>query len=114
MDVPPNQAVAVGVAARTLHETRERWLNPPELVRREPDVVPELPERVLPVNEAAEEQLRKRTLTNLYNDRPAWLRNLHADLDHAVLAAYGWPDDIDDDDLLSRLLELNLARAEES
>ena len=102
---------AIGAAARALDEARERWLNPPELVRREPDVVPELPERVLPVDEEAEKVLRKRTLTNLYNDRPVWIENLHADLDRAVLAAYGWPEDIEEDDLLARLLELNVARA---
>jgi hypothetical protein len=28
-----------------------------------------------------------------------------------VLAAYGWPSDIDREDLLARLLALNLARA---
>ena len=52
-----------------------------------------------------------RTLTNLYNERPAWLRDIHARLDAAVLAAYGWPADITDDDLLARLLALNLERA---
>jgi len=32
-------------------------------------------------------KLKKRTLTNLYNERPAWL-----DLAHKKLAAaYGWP-----------------------
>ena len=29
-------------------------------------------------------ELKKRTLTNLYNQRPAWLANAHADLDRAV------------------------------
>ncbi len=37
-------------------------------------------------------KLAKRTLTNLYNERPAWLANAHAKLDAAVAAAYGWPD----------------------
>ena len=32
--------------------------------------------------------LKKRTLTNLYNDRPTWLRFAHEKLDRAVLAAY--------------------------
>ena len=41
------------------------------------------------------------------------LQRLHDDLDHAVLAAYGWPADISDDALLSRLVELNRERAEE-
>ncbi len=36
--------------------------------------------------------------------------NAHATLDAAVLAAYGWPADIADDDLLAKLLALNLSR----
>ena len=105
---------AVGAAARALDEARRRWLNPPEWVREEPDVVPSLPRRLLPVDEDAEKALRKRTLTNLYNSRPAWLANLHARLDAAVFAAYGWPESIDDDAVLERLLELNFARAAET
>jgi hypothetical protein len=41
------------------------------------------------------------------------LHGLHDDLDHAVFAAYGWPTDLSDDELLSRLVALNRARAEE-
>jgi hypothetical protein len=52
-----------------------------------------------------------RPLTNLYNERPARLANAHRQLDAAVFAAYGWPADLGDDDLLGRLLALNLARA---
>ncbi|MDI9603194.1 MAG: hypothetical protein QM328_13745, partial [Acidobacteriota bacterium] len=55
----------------------------------------------------------KLTMTALYNKRPTWLDNLHKDLDRAVLAAYGWPEDIGDEELLERLLALNLERAEE-
>lgn len=40
-----------------------------------------------------ETQLKKRTLTSLYNDRPTWLELAHLELDRAVLAAYGWPED---------------------
>jgi hypothetical protein len=50
-------------------------------------------------------------LTNLYNERPQWLADVHRDLDAAVAAAYGWPADISEEDALARLLELNLARA---
>ena len=52
----------------------------------------------------------RRTLTNLYNERPAWLDLAHRRLDAAVLPAYAWPADLSDDDLLGRLLELNLSR----
>ncbi|MEX0866275.1 MAG: hypothetical protein WD030_02885 [Pirellulales bacterium] len=55
--------------------------------------------------------LKKRTLTNLYNERPTWLGHVHRKLDEAVAAAYGWPADLPDDELLAKLLELNLARA---
>jgi len=55
-----------------------------------------------------------RTLTALYNARPAWLQMAHAALDRAVFAAYGWPEDpsaLADDEILARLLALNRARA---
>ena len=42
---------------------------------------------------------------------PTWLRDIHAPLDAAVLDAYGWPADITDEELLERLLALNLERA---
>ena len=35
----------------------------------------------------------------------------HAKLDAAVAAAYGWPADLPEEDVLARLLALNLARA---
>lgn len=59
--------------------------------------------------------LRKQhTLTGLYNDPPSRLVDAHAELDHAVFRAYGWseaPGDLNDDEVLSRLLALNLDRA---
>jgi hypothetical protein len=60
---------------------------------------------------AGESELTKRTLTNLYNQRPTWLDLAHQRLDQAVLDAYAWPHDIPDDDILERLLALNLERA---
>ena len=109
------QRDAIGAAARALDEARRRWLNPPELVREEPDVLPSLPPRLLPVDEDAERELRRRTLTNLYNARPAWLSHRHAALDSAVFAAYGWPEadapeSLSEEELLGRLLALNLQR----
>ena len=67
--------------------------------------------RVVARDADCEAKLKKRTLTNLYNEMPAWLRDAHAALDRAVLDAYRWPGDITDDELLRRLLELNLERA---
>ncbi len=60
---------------------------------------------------ASEAELKKRTLTNLYNERPTWLQMAHEQLDRAVLDAYGWPHDLGDEELLARLLALNLERA---
>lgn len=37
---------------------------------------------------AEDARLKKRTLTNLYNERPSWLKLAHRTLDEAVLAAY--------------------------
>ena len=42
---------------------------------------------------------------------PTWLQNAHAVLDRAACAAYGWPERIDDDDILKNLLALNLERS---
>ena len=85
------QRAAIGAAARELNELRENWLNPPDLGATE---------------------LRKRTLTNLYNRRPTWLGNVHKKLDAAVAAAYGWPANLGEQEILERLLALNLERAE--
>jgi hypothetical protein len=60
----------------------------------------------------AESELKKRTLTNLYNARPTWLDNAHKKLDAAVFAAYGWPEERADEDILKNLLALNLERSE--
>jgi type II restriction/modification system DNA methylase subunit YeeA len=107
----PN-AHAVAAAAKRLDELRSAWLNPPELVRVEPEVVASFPDRLTPRDEEAAKQLAKRTLTALYNDRPTWLDNAHAELDAAVAAAYGWPADISTEEALERLLELNLKRSQ--
>jgi hypothetical protein len=86
---------AIAEAARVLNELREGWLNPP-------------PVDGLPLPEA---ELKKRTLTNLYNERPTWLANAHRALDEAVFAAYGWPPTLIDEEILEKLLALNLERA---
>ena len=85
------QREAIGAAAAELNSLREGWLNP------------------LGVSAA---ELRKRTLTNLYNQRLTWLDNIHARLDAAVADAYEWPADMANDEILERLLALNLERAE--
>ncbi len=84
------QRDAVAAAAAELDRLREGWLNPEGIGATE---------------------LRRRTLTNLYNQRPTWLHNAHAALDAAVANAYGWPADLADGEILERLLALNLERA---
>jgi type II restriction/modification system DNA methylase subunit YeeA len=88
------RVVEIGEATKALNEAREAWLNPPD---------------------ASEAELKKRTLTNLYNARPTWLAQAHARLDRAVWAAYGWDDPdpaaVDDETILTRLLALNGERA---
>jgi type II restriction/modification system DNA methylase subunit YeeA len=126
------QREAIASAAKELDALRSRWLNPPEWVKED---VLEFPAsvdgpwarmvtnpnkdgigtaryvRLVAVDDKAAVALKKRTLTNLYNDRPAWLANAHRTLDEAVFAAYGWPPSLTDDELLARLLELNLAQS---
>ena len=81
-----------------------------------PEVVAGYPDRILPKDEAAAKELKKRTLTNLYTARPAWLDHAHKALDEAVAEAYGWGDDwragaLTEDEILSRLFHLNQSRA---
>ena len=84
------QRESIAAAARELDELRNGWLNPPN---------------------ASTTELKKRTLTNLYNQPPSWLQLAHEKLDVAVAAAYGWPSDLPDTEILERLLALNLQRA---
>lgn len=114
-----SSAGCIASAAKRLSDLREAWLNPPEWTQRVPEVVPlgmdksPYPDRVLP-KAGHEKELAQRTLTNLYNQRPAWLDTAHKALDAAVAAAYGWIDytpDMPDEEILRRLLALNLERA---
>ena len=172
----PAQEAAIAAAAKELNALRERWLNPPEWTQTQTLTFPgstagpwaryidpqtvdpqtgigtvRYP-RLEPRDAECAAKLKKRTLTNLYNERPAWLANAHAKLDAAAAAAYGWQDIADawsaaergalydfktktsaqltatekqfgeviaanareiDDEILSRLLSLNLSRAAE-
>ena len=101
------RAVAIAEAARRLVELRDRWLNPSEWVEWVNEPVPGYPKRPVPRHEAAEKELKKRTLTNLYNTRPQWLADVHAELDSAVAAAHGWDTGISEDEALGNLLTSN-------
>jgi hypothetical protein len=69
---------------------RDLWLNPPS---------------------ASAGEVKKRTLTNPYNENPTWLQDTHRALNEAVLAAYGWPKELSDQQILTRLLRLNAERS---
>ena len=104
------QAIAIAKAARRLVELRDRWLNPPEWVEWVDEPVAGYPKRPVPTAAAPLRELNRRTLTNLYNQRPQWLADAHATLDAAVATAYGWTKHIPTDDATTALLNLNLQR----
>jgi len=81
---------AIAAAARELVVKRDAWLNPAD---------------------ASPEDLKNRTLTNLYNENPTWLQDRHRELDEAVFAAYGWPKELTDQEIVTRLLQLNAERS---
>ena len=107
------RAVPIAEAARHLVELRERWLNPAEWVKWVDEPVPGYPQRAVARNEDAEKELKRRTLTNLYNIRPQWLANAHASVDAAVAKAYGWDTNISEEHALELLLERNRIAAKE-
>jgi len=103
---------SIAEVAKRLDELRNNWLNPPEWIERIPEVVEGFPDRII-AKPGHEADLKKRTLTNLYNARPAWLDNIHKQLDAAVAAAYGWDDytpDMPDEEILARLFAMNQDR----
>ena len=87
----PIQEEAISAAAERLDTLRNGWLNPV-------------------ADSVSSTELKRRTLTNLYNEYPSWLQLAHEKLDEAVFVAYDWPSDLADGEILSRLLELNLSR----
>lgn len=104
-------AAAIEAAAARLHELRDAWLHPRNLVVERPEVAPALPARHVAVDDAAQQQIARRTMTALYNERPAWLDHAHRELDVAIAAAYGWAANLTDDQILERLFQLNQERA---
>ena len=129
---PREHREVIAAAARELNELRENWLNPPDWTVPRTLTFPgaldgpwrrfvrDVDARGIgtvhyPLTEPRDAEcaakLAKRTLTNLYNERPTWLAHAHARLDAAVAAAYAFPAALSDDEILSRLLALNLARA---
>jgi hypothetical protein len=114
---------AIAQAARELVSFRDAWLNPEGVGIT-----------------ISQKDVNKRTLTNLYNalvryresvkgkqhnphqwkkdvggiltlDEIETLDHIHNELDRAVLDAYGWPHNLTNEQILERLLALNLQRA---
>jgi type II restriction/modification system DNA methylase subunit YeeA len=125
------QKMDISTGAKELNELRENWLNPPEWTTTrvlefpgatdgpwsrfivDPDVrgVGTVRyQRVEARDDDRAKKLAKRTLTNLYNERPTWLADAHAKLDAAVAAAYRFPVDLTDEQILEHLLALNQQR----
>jgi type II restriction/modification system DNA methylase subunit YeeA len=134
----PKQEAAIAAAAQELNALRERWLNPPEwtvekilefpgtiggvwdryidkskIVNPKSQIGQVRYPRLEPRDADCAAKLKDRTLTKLYNERPAWLDLAHKKLDAAVAAAYGFPADLTDEQILEKLLALNLVRAAE-
>ena len=113
-----NDSKTIATAAIHLNQLRENWLNPAEWVDwviTPAEEKANYPKRAVAKAGFAAE-LKKRTLTNLYNQCPTWLDNAHKALDRAVASAYGWQDytaDMPNDEILRRLLKLNLERSNE-
>ena len=130
-DATPVQREAIDQAAKRLDELRSNWLDPPAWVRKE---ILEFPGSIdgpwaryvqnpddrgigivryprLVAKDAHVFDLAKRTLTNLYNERPTWLDLAHKALDEAVFDAYGWDPSMTDDEILAALLKMNLERS---
>jgi type II restriction/modification system DNA methylase subunit YeeA len=126
----PAQEAAIAQAAKDLDRLRINWLNPLEWTREE---VLEFPgsvdgpwarfvhadaggigtvryPRIVPKDPESAKLLARRTLTNVYNERPTWLDLAHRKLDEAVFAAYDWDPGMTDEDILAKLLEFNLQR----
>ncbi|MEO7298769.1 MAG: DNA methyltransferase [Verrucomicrobiota bacterium] len=135
---PAEHRAAIAAAAKELYTLRERWLNPPEWTVEkilefpgsldgpwaryiDPSSIRNSPSslglvrypRLEPRDADCAAKLKARTLTKLYNERPAWLDLAHKKLDAAVAAAYGFPADLTDEQILEKLLALNLERAAE-
>jgi len=139
----PAHRATIAAAAKELNELRECWLNPPEwtvekilefpgtvkgpwwryidaqTVDTKTGIGTVRYPRLEPRDAECAAKLKRRTLTELYNKRQrgdgdaAWLDFAHKKLDAAVAAAYGWPAGLSDDEILEKLLALNLERAAE-
>jgi hypothetical protein len=127
----PAQEKVISQAAKELDALRNTWLNPPEWTKvavleflgstdgpwaryavnpGDKGIGTVRYSRLVPKDDASAKLLAQRTLTNLYNARPDWLKLAHQKLDEAVFAAYGWSPSLTDEEIREKLLALNLQR----
>ena len=110
-DLAANPAAQkIAAAAKALVDARDAWLNQAGWVKVLAPPVPGYPDLMVALP-GHEKDLAKRTLTNLYNENPPWLRNLNDALNKAVADAYGWQWPMTEEEILQKLFELNQARA---
>jgi len=105
-------SAGIASAAKKLSDLRANWLNPPEWTETVKEAVGGYPPKIA-AKPGREAELKQRTVTALYNAKPAWLIAAHTELNAAVAAAYGWADYTEgmaNGEILSRLLTLNLER----
>ncbi len=99
---------AIGQAAKELVEQRDRWLNPASQVT----VTVKRDCHFGDVHDSNPKVIKNALSRTLYNARPTWLDLAHKRLDEAVFAAYGWKSDLSDEEILEKLLALNLERSD--
>ena len=75
------------------------------------EIVPGYPERILPKDEEAAKELKKRTPPTFTTSAQPSSTTSTKSSTPAVAAAYGWPSDLSDDEILTRLFELSQSRA---
>ncbi len=107
-----DRAVLIEAASKALIEARDRWLHPQtwvNWVRTKEEEDAGYPMRPIP-KPGHEADLKKRTLTTLYNENPTWLADLRDRLDFAVASAYGWEWPLSEAEILQRLYDINKAK----
>lgn len=100
---------AIAKAAKALLDGRENWQNPSHMVDHVNEVIPGLPQRIVP-KPGMEKAWKKLSLKSLYDAKPSWLTILQNDLDEAVAEAYGWSWPLTKEEILHHLFALNAVR----
>ena len=100
------RAIAIDQAARDINEKRAMWLNPPDWVTWVKPPVEGFPPYSVPRDQTPPRNSRDAPSPNSTTNAPR-LADAHAGIDKAVAAAYGWPEDITEEQTLDALMSLN-------